>query len=98
MITEKIEVSNEILASGGFADVRKGTYLNTLVAVKTMRVDEQDVSMRLREVRIYRCFFFQIFGRDSDVRSPAILRRGRALEYPFPPEHLETRWGSGRHE
>ena len=57
MITDKIDVSNEILASGGFADVRKGTYMGALVAVKTMRIDEQDGFMKLRKVRTYRCFF-----------------------------------------
>ena len=57
MITDKIEVSNEILASGGFADVRKGTYLGALVAVKTMRVGEGDDLMRIRKVSIYRRFF-----------------------------------------
>ena len=56
-IADKIEVSNDILASGGFADVRKGTHLNTLVAVKTMRIDEQDGFMKIRKVRTYRYFF-----------------------------------------
>ena len=56
MITDKIEVSNEILDSGGFADVRKGTYMGVLVAVKTMRVDDQDDFMKMRRVRTYRCF------------------------------------------
>jgi len=39
IITDKIEVDDKILASGGFADVRCGTYAGQLVAVKTLRVD-----------------------------------------------------------
>ena len=53
MITEKIEVSGNIVASGGFADIRTGTYLGALVAVKTMRVSEQDGFMKIRKVSIY---------------------------------------------
>ena len=56
MITDKIEVSNEILASGGFSDIRTGPYLGALVAVKTVRVAEQDDFMKIREVRTYTCF------------------------------------------
>ena len=57
IITDKIEVSSEILASGGFADVRTGAYFGTLVAVKTMRVGEEDGFMRIRKVSIYGRFF-----------------------------------------
>ena len=53
MITDKIEVSDNILASGGYADVRTGTYLGALVAVKTVRVEEQDGFMKIRKVSIY---------------------------------------------
>ena len=53
MITDKIEVSDDILASGGFADVRTGKYLGALVAVKTMRVAEQDSLMKIRKVSIH---------------------------------------------
>ena len=53
VITDKIEVSDNIAASGGFADVRTGKYLGALVAVKTTRIAEQDDFMRLRKVSIY---------------------------------------------
>ena len=53
MITDKIEVSDDILASGGFADVRTGKYLGALVAVKTMRVAEQDSFVKIRKVSSY---------------------------------------------
>ena len=56
MITDKIEISDKILVSGGFADVRTGTYMGTLVAVKTMRVHEQDGFTKIRKVSIYDCF------------------------------------------
>jgi len=52
MITEEIKVSDEILASGGFADVRTGMYKGHLVAVKTMRVAKQDDSRKIRKVSI----------------------------------------------
>ena len=52
MVTEKIEVEEEILASGGFADVRRGRYLGRLVAVKTLRVAAQDDLPKIRKVSI----------------------------------------------
>ena len=51
IITEKIEVSDKILASGGFADVRCGTYLGHPVAVKAVRVTAQDDFSKIRKVR-----------------------------------------------
>ena len=51
-ITENIEVSDKILANGGFADVRTGTHMGHLVAVKTMRVSEQDDFQKLRKVSV----------------------------------------------
>ena len=53
MITEDIEVSDKVSASGGFADIRTGKYMGRhLVAVKTMRVAEQDELSKIRKVRI----------------------------------------------
>jgi serine/threonine-protein kinase TNNI3K len=52
IITEEIKVSDKILASGGFADVRTGTYMGHLVAVKTMRVPEQDDFLKIRKVSV----------------------------------------------
>ena len=51
IVTEKIETSDMILASGGFADLRQGTYMGHLVAVKTMRVAVQDDLLKIRKVR-----------------------------------------------
>lgn len=53
MITEEIGVSEEILASGGFADVRTGTYQGCLVAVKTMRVAKRDDFLEMRKVSVH---------------------------------------------
>ena len=55
MTTDKIEVSDNMLASGGFVGVRTGTYLGAAVAVKIMRLDEQDGFMKIRKVSI--CYF-----------------------------------------
>jgi len=52
MIAEDLKVSDKVLASGGFADVRTGTYMGHLVAVKTMRVAEQDGFLKIRKVSI----------------------------------------------
>ena len=57
MITDKIEVSDTILASGGFADIGHGTYMGSLVAVKTMRVSPQDDFLKIRKVSIDNIFF-----------------------------------------
>ena len=51
-ITEEIAVSGEVLVSGGFADVRTGTYKGHLVAVKTMRVSQEDGFLWIRKVSI----------------------------------------------
>jgi hypothetical protein len=52
VITEEIKVSDDILASGGFADIRTGTYAGHLVAVKTMRVAKQDDFLKIRKVSV----------------------------------------------
>jgi len=52
MITGKIEVEDEIAASGGFADVRIGRYMGRLVAVKNMRLSEQDDTLMIRKVNV----------------------------------------------
>ena len=56
MITEKIKVSDKVLASGGFADVRSGWYMGYPVAVKTMRVTEEDDLLKIRKVRVTNIF------------------------------------------
>ena len=52
VITKEIEVSDEVLAKGGFADIRSGMYMGHLVAVKTMRVAEEDGFAKIRKVCI----------------------------------------------
>ncbi|KAF9644736.1 kinase-like protein [Thelephora ganbajun] len=49
MITENIEVGEEIRASGGFADTRAGRYKGHLVAVKILRVSMQDDILKIRK-------------------------------------------------
>lgn len=50
IIAENIEVEDQILASGGFSDVRRGYYGGHLVAVRTLRVTVQDNILKLRKV------------------------------------------------
>lgn len=52
IITEKIEVSDEILASNGLADLRSGTCMGHRIAVKTLRVSVQDDFLKIRKVSI----------------------------------------------
>jgi len=52
MITDEIEVSDRMVASGRFADVRTETYKGHLVAVKTMRVAKQDDFLKIRKVSV----------------------------------------------
>ena len=52
MITEEIKVSDKVFASGGFADVRTGTYMGHLVAVKTLWVTDADNSLKIGKVSI----------------------------------------------
>ena len=96
IITEEIAVSDNVLGTGGFADVRTGTYEGRLVAVKTMRIGEQDSFLKIRKVSIDD-IFPAAWGCDSDRASPAILQRSCPLEYAVPSEHLETCWRSGRY-
>jgi len=51
-LTEKIDVSDEVLASSEFADTRSGTYMGRRVAVKTIRVTAQDDFLKIRKVSI----------------------------------------------
>ena len=52
IITEGIEVSDELHPSGGYADVRAGTYKGCLVVMKTMRLTKQDDSREIRKVSV----------------------------------------------
>ena len=47
-----IEVSDEILGSGGFGDVKSGTYQGRPVAVKIMRISAKDNFPRIRKVSV----------------------------------------------
>ena len=49
-ISGGIEVSDELLASSGFADLRSGTYRGASVAIKTLRVAARDDSVRIKKV------------------------------------------------
>jgi len=89
-----IEISDEILAFGGFADLRSGTYKGHLVAVKTMRIAARDDLQVIRKVT-------------TDVNCPgrglihsvlAILQGSRPLEHAVPSEHLGTHWSPGGHQ
>jgi len=52
MIME-VRVLDEILPSGGYSDVRTGTFEGYPVVVKTMRVGKQDDILKIRKVSIH---------------------------------------------
>ena len=52
VITEKIEAQTRIHASGGFADIRQGSYMGHLVAMKTLRVAKRDDAPKIRKVSV----------------------------------------------
>ena len=52
-IAEEIKVSDNVLAFGGFADIRTGTYMGRLVAVKIVRVARQDNFLKIRKVNFH---------------------------------------------
>ena len=87
MITDSIDVEEKILASGGFSDVRCGTYLGRhRVAVKTLKVTELDDVVKIRKVSIGVVFsaagrtelFFQQFCKEvilwSTLNHPNVLK------------------------
>ena len=51
VITSGLEVSDKIIASGGFGDVRSGMYMGSAVAVKTAKVAAKDFQ-KIRKVWI----------------------------------------------
>lgn len=51
-IAGEIETSDELLASGGFADLRSGRYKEHLVAIKTLRITARDDYVRIKKVSI----------------------------------------------
>ena len=50
VITGGLEVSDKIIASRGFGDVRSGVYKGSAVAVKTARVAAKDLQ-KIRKIR-----------------------------------------------
>ena len=91
-IAEKIEVPDEMLAFGAFADLKSGTYGGRTVAVKTIRVTAQDDFEKIKKVSIS----FDHPGHGLSNTVPAVLQGSRPLEYTMPLEHPEARRGSGR--
>ena len=50
IIAQNFQVGNDILASGGFADIKLGTYAGHVVAVKTLRIAKADDIQKTKKV------------------------------------------------
>lgn len=50
MITDRVDISNQIRMSGGSADIRVGIHRKILVAVKSLRVLPTDDLTKIRKV------------------------------------------------
>ena len=50
IIAEKIEIGRNIVGSGGFADIKSGTYAGHAVAVKTLKIAVLDDIHKARSV------------------------------------------------
>jgi hypothetical protein len=88
VITDRIDVEKEILASAGYSDVRCGTYLGERVAVKTLKVTMQDDVLKFRKVSIG-----AVLARLTNrTILPAILQRSYPLGHIEPSERVETPW------
>jgi hypothetical protein len=92
VITKEVQVEDIPLASGGFTDLRHGIYMGHLVAVKTLRVEEQHAFLKTKKVNITGIVSAN-YRLNRSV--PASLQRGRSLEHIIPSERLETYWSSG---
>lgn len=93
IIKGTIEVSDGICISGGFGDVRTGTYNGGLVAVKATRIAARDNVQKIRKVSISGVFV----PRGPDHSTLAVLQGSSSLGDTIPPKHLETCWGSRGH-
>jgi len=93
MITEEMEVSDEILASVGFGFVMGGTYKGVRVAVKTATVPSLRDLEKIRKVSVD-----GILWSGLNNSAPAVLQGGHPLGYTVPSERLETRWSLGGRE
>ena len=93
MIRERFEVSAEVLAFGGFGDIRSGMYMGRHIAVKTAKLAQRDKFDKARKVSIN----FSHPGRGLNQSYPAILPGSHPLERAFPSEHIETCRGLGGH-
>ena len=51
LLSDKFDVSDQIVASGGFADIRMGVFKGKNVAVKTLRLSSRDDKAKIRRVR-----------------------------------------------
>jgi hypothetical protein len=57
MMIAEVKISNKLLGSGGFADVKTGTYMEHPVAVKIMKVTEQDDLLVIRKASANDTFY-----------------------------------------
>ena len=82
LLSDKFDVSGPPRASGGFADLRMGTFKGKNVAAKSLRVSESDDKARIRKVGNEAASHL-----DSLTLCTALLQRICLMEELVPPQH-----------
>ena len=91
VIADQVEVSEKIIASGGFADVKCGVCRNHLVAVKVLRTPSGGDMEKVHKVS-----HFLPFEADIKPFAPAVLQGGCSLGFVVPPKYPEAPRRPGR--
>lgn len=72
MVTNEVDVTDEVIASGGFADIKSATFGGRAVAVRSLRVASRDETEIVWNVSLIHHVFGNIFHRwgssDSAVK------------------------------
>ena len=83
VIKEKIEVSDDILTSGGFGDVRRGRYKDRFVAVKTAKVNPKADREKIRKVSIGAFSHLPVARPQTSCPSDFTRRSFSGTDYPI---------------
>lgn len=87
-----LSVETALIACGAFADVRKGKLGDKVVAIRTLRIDQQtDKDDSEKVCRGFKLIIWWALTND-DPHNPALLQGVYHMDEPFPPKYLEAYW------